>query len=190
MADWLRTSIPGLILIGTLGSLAALLLLRLVKLLTKRLLFPLGLRLLVPIMVRPLLQAAALTKRFVNRSEDTKLIVYAINTIGLYFLRFGLLTLLVLTTIIYFVYAGPRLTGVSFALMSLSGLLFILVVRDLFASAGILAVLLLNDLREVKRILKDDKAPASEAFEFFEGIVKENRKPNTQSPGPASPPAG
>ncbi len=123
--EWFRTSITGLILTGALGSLAALLILWLLKLFGKKLLHRLGFRRLIPNVFKPLILATVLTKKYVNRSESTKLMVLACLIVGSFLLSTGLLILTVLATIVYLVFTGTRLTGLSFTLVSLSGLLLL-----------------------------------------------------------------
>jgi hypothetical protein len=75
--QWLKISIPGIILLGTVGSILAVYLLGLGKWLAKRYLFP-ALEIYAATNVRPYVFARALATRLSRRKESTKLLFFSL----------------------------------------------------------------------------------------------------------------
>lgn len=90
MSEWLKTTIPGIVLLGALGSALAYFISKPIGWLLRKL----ALRLLgtaVVFNLRPFMVAWLQTSRYVQRKEDSKLVVLAMFLVCGFFLSSGLL---------------------------------------------------------------------------------------------------
>lgn len=112
---WAKTSIPGIIFLGALGSILAIILLKIIK--------RLGTKLVESTVKNPLLRSFLIAKLVGHRyaSKPKEIVVYHYMDMLLYVsLSFVLLAVFSTSTIIYFIIKGASLSFGGFVLLSLT----------------------------------------------------------------------
>lgn len=153
LGDWLKNSIPGIILLGALGSILALVLLGLAK----RLLIQ-GFTLLEKFILlnyRPYVVSRLLTRRFLNRGETAKLVVYAALSFGGWAWDSLLLLMLASLAVIRFSTSALQGWGIGYCLVVGAFVVLMLWLRDAVGAAGVFSVLFSDDSKEMKRLRRD-----------------------------------
>jgi hypothetical protein len=192
--NWLKTTVLGIILLGAIGSIAALYILKLLRWLLRKPAWRVYFRVLIS-NLRPLLVSWLMTSRYVETKEDVKLLVNSMMLIASANVALVLFILFSVESASYFFTVGVQLTAFSFFLVTLACLSFIFLLRSTAAVAGMFSVLLLDDYLRAKELLK---SKASVLGMFIVWLAQRKGKqpetgaktPDPTSPTPTSPPKG
>ena len=180
MTEWLKTTVPGIILLGAVGSIVALFILKALGWIARRLALTAAERFFF-FALRPMMTAYLLASRYARSNDLKRLIALSVMVTGGFFLSTGLSVVLIVAVIFYFTTVGPILTPAAFVLVTSTGLILIMWVRDGAALAGIFRTLLERDYKEAKLAFKD-KDLALRAYEDFQGELKKPDNPPPPRP--------
>ena len=151
--DWLKTSIPGIILLGALGSILALPLMRLLKIGLQRILTLVERFLLLN--YRPYTITRLLTKRYLDEGAWVKLLAWLLFCICDWVFTSTLVVAFCGVTVYRFAVSGVTLSIASYTLVFFSSLACLLWFRSTVVLAGIHSLVLGEDYRQMKSLKGD-----------------------------------
>lgn len=151
---WLKTSIPGIIILGAIGSILAIYLLRLVKWFTNRYLLPVFI-IYITQHARPYAYGRALTRRLYRRKEVSKLFFHL--TLGIAGAALGgLLLIMAMSLTIYsFCHSYPTTSWWNFIFVAVTFVLGHSCLMDICWFAGVWQVLGREDHDFIRGLVKD-----------------------------------
>ena len=148
--DWLKNTVPGIIILGAAGSFLAYLLSKLLR--------AAFLKVLDGVLfsyLRPFVLSQALTIRFLKRNDLPRLLAWILFITGGLFVSTGLLAVFSILATLYFIEFGFESSRLAVALITIVGLSGIFWLRDSMAFAGMYKELLFTDYKELKALLKE-----------------------------------
>jgi len=157
MSAWLKSTIPGIIVLGAIGSILAYYILRLASAIGKRIVKPM-LESVIFSNVRPFSEAALLTLGFANTNRWAQMVCYATFVFVEFAANFILFGLSLIATIVVLVHFGIDPPGLPITLVAITGFLLILLVRSFAALAGVYTVLFFRDRSAAMAALRDRRA--------------------------------
>jgi hypothetical protein len=153
VATWLKSTVPGIIVLGAIGSIAAVAILRICGFILKRA-WNAALPRLIVVNVRPFATGALHMHRFLATGRPVQGIVYAVGAIVGLNIWFVLLALFIVGLLVVVRAQTESLVSVAF-LSGAAGYSVLMMVRSFLNVAGIASILFYRDMREVSQILKD-----------------------------------
>lgn len=153
---WLRSTIPGLIVLGAVGSIVGYLALKALSKLFRKLGFA-ALDRFMAFNFRPFTSSAILCHRFANTGRGDHLVVYAVGSLVALNAWFVIFATCLIATVVVAVHIGVSAPGLLGTLFAATGLAGIILVRQGMSAAGIAAVLFYRDIKEVTAAMKDSK---------------------------------
>jgi hypothetical protein len=163
IADWLKTSIVGIILLGAVGSILAVIILNGLKWFAKRYIIEWLLR-YVSQYARSYVSAVILTRRFVKHKQFEKLIFQCVFAIGEAFFSGSIFLVLFIASCgaIYRAHLNHvPISNIDIGLIVAALVFLHLCLKDVNFIAGMYFVLMADDLKEVESLLKKSKSLAS-----------------------------
>ena len=153
IVQWFKTSIPGIIILGALGSILALVLLKVIKravphlsgFLLNRFLFP---------FFKFVMAEELVAVRLMKAGDQTKLLIYCVWIIAMLLMSTVLLLISLAVTTLYFVVSSRHLTFGAFLLVTLSFLSLLNWVGDACTAVAVYDVTLHGEYKEQVRTLK------------------------------------
>lgn len=154
VSEWLRTTIPGIVLLGMLGSIVAYYVLKLFAVIGRRVFKPLMDRVLLS-GVRPFSEGILMSMGFASSGRWAQLVSYVVFVMTTFVGNFVLFSLSLIATIIVIVHLGIDPPALPITLVTITGLLFIMFIRSFATMAGMFTVLFLQDRNAAANVLKD-----------------------------------
>jgi len=188
ISEWLKTTIPGIVILGAFGSIIAVLILKIVSALGKRL-FQAALDRLFFSYFRPFSYSALLCYRYVAEGRWADLVIYAVAEFAFLTgasLFFGLSFV---ATIVVAILLGVQSPGLLLTLVVITGVALTVFIRSMMSIAGLWAVRYQHEHRELKNLLSDKK----KFYELTDQIFKNMQSPPqsaVQTPPAAATPSG
>src|ERR1044071_1539893 len=184
VSEWLKTTVPGVITLGAIGSIVAVGLLKAASIIGRRL-FKSTLDRLFFSTFRPFSFAALLTYRYPAEGRWADLVIYAISLCRAAAAEFVLFGIGVLSTVIIALRLGVQSPGLLVTVVIFTGVLGILLLRDVMGIAGIWAVRFQRDHVELRKLLKNKELFDQLTDQIFRNI----NTPPQQSQQDETPPA-
>ena len=151
--EWLKTSILGIIILGALGSILALILLRFGRWLFRKTIDSAYSRFFFPWFRKPYILHQSLTNRLMEYEDKTKLLIYANWKLGNISITTALFFVMISVNILYFTISGIRLSTSSFILITLTFLVFRMWVDDVIGGLAVYDILLRSDRKSTENDL-------------------------------------
>ena len=149
LADWLKGSIPGIIILGAIGSVVAVYALSGVKWLLQRFFYTYFAQHL-----RPYVYAKILTQRFINRKETESFIFFCVFAVVGMFASWCIATALVFACFYSYFTVGVSYSYGQIAILSITLVALHLACKDAFAMAAIWSVLMQDVHKDLQKLLK------------------------------------
>ena len=148
--DWLKNTVPGIIILGAAGSFLAYLLSKLLR--------AAFLKVLDGVLfshLRPFVLSQVLTIRLLKRNDLPRLTAWLLLVIGGFLFSTALFLVFAVLTVLYVIAFGVDSSRLAVALIATVGLFGIFWLRDCMAIAGVYKELLFTDYKELKALLKE-----------------------------------
>lgn len=191
VTDWLKNTILGTILLGALGSVLALFILKVMRWVAQKLgLFALK-RFLI-FQVRPFVQAGLLASRYAKSGDNHRLTMLFTFVVVSFAITCLLFIVFLFATIVDLAALGAHPRGLAVLLVTITGLLLVFLVRDIFALAGVSAFVFHSDFKEITKLTKNRDFVVA-AFEHLvktatgEALSDQPVKLTTSPPEPPCP---
>lgn len=171
--DWLKNTVPGIIVLGATGSILAYYLIKLFRVAF--------LKVLDGVMfshLRPFVLSQLLTIRFLKRNDLPRLITWLLFTIVGFLISTGIFMVFTVLAAVYFTAFGIHSTRLAVTIVAIVGLSGIFWFRDCFTVMGVAKELLFTDYKELKALLKEKGAVIALAKHFN----AELQQPSKESP--------
>lgn len=136
IASWFKTSIPGIIILGAIGSMAALPLVYLIKWLFEKFLNALDVRLIFPMGKRMRL-TEYIIQNHIRSGDSARLIIFVVMRLSEFIINTLFMCTAVGVTIIYFSLVPARLTIGSFILITFTFVCILGFLISVINTAGI-----------------------------------------------------
>ena len=150
--EWLKSSIPGIIILGTIGSIIAVYMLALAKWFANRYLWRVA-HVYLTQHARPYVRARALTRRLYRHKEVSKLIFFSSLLLLSLALSFLLFSAALLGTIYSFCSTYPATAWWQFILVAVTLVLAHGLLKDISGVAGAWQVLVLEDYNFISKLV-------------------------------------
>jgi hypothetical protein len=179
LSEWLKSTVPGIITLGAIGSVIAAIVLKLVSMIGRRL-FRVALDRFFFFNFRPFSFSALIAYSYVAQGRWADLVIYAVGEFATFVATFTLFWICLLATVIVAIRLGVQAPGLLSTLAAFTGLAFIMLLRNLMSIAGLWAVRFQREHLELRKLLKNKQAFYELTDQIFE---------NLQAPPQAAPPA-
>lgn len=177
LANWFKTSIIGIVLLGSVGSILAVFIIGGVKWFTKRYILEFILSYLAQ-HARSYASGVLLTQRFVKRNQIEKLIFQCVFFVGgSLFSTSVLLTLIAATFVVIYRSYSQHLpvSGLGIGLIITTLVCFHSWFKDMSFTTGMYSVLIADDLKAVRSLLEKHRS-VEKILELDEGKTDRNRR--------------
>ena len=192
IVSWLKSSILGIIILGALGSILAIFMLRFLKWLVRRYALT-CLASYAARNVRPYILASVMTTRLIRMKETEKLIFYSLYSAVSFMFNTVIMEVLIIATVYVFIKYGTTLGNLQIVMVALTFIAANCWVREMFSFSGITRVLLYDDYLEVTKKLKDILKTPRNVFDMAKVITEMNLDqvvPKSAPPGSKAPNTG
>jgi hypothetical protein len=182
VSEWLKTTVPGIITLGTIGSVIAVLLLKVAAVVWKRA-FGAALERFFLWNFRPFSFAALITYRYAAEGRWADLSIYATSlftSAAAFLVLFGVS---LIATIAVAVQLGVKAPSLLATLVVFTGVTFILLLREVMSVAGLWSVRFQREHVALRNLLKNKQA----FFDLTDQIFKNLQAPPPSPEGPPTP---
>ncbi len=188
MAYWLKNSLLGIIVLGTIGSVLAYFLLKISGWIARKLAST-ALERFLFFSLRPMMFTFVLAQRFLKANDIPRFLALSMFAIGGLFTSIIVTVLLLVADVFYFSTVGVRLTAGSFFLVTATGLFLIFLFRDIVSMAGYFRPVLERDWNSLRDQFKqNEKVTIAAAYQVFDEA--DPKKPKGSPPKSEPPPTG
>ena len=156
VSEWLKTTIPGIVILGMFGSIVAYYVLKLFAFIGRKVFKPMVDRVLLS-GVRPFSEGILMTMGFASSGRWAQLVSYVVFVMTTFVGNFVLFALSLIATIVVILHFGIDPPTLPITLVAITGLLFISFVRSFALMGGMFTVLFLQDRNAATRVLKDSE---------------------------------
>jgi hypothetical protein len=147
---WLKTTIPGIIVLGAVGSIVAYYVIKIASAVARRI-FRVALERLIVFNFKPFTMSAILVNRFASTNRPTHLVIYALGALIALNAWVVILLLCLVALVVVAVQFGTSAPGLLATLIGGTSLSAIMLLRQLMSAAGVASLLFYKDMQETNR---------------------------------------